>query len=134
MAYWMIFHISRFTLCISWITLANDILVELLKKYYPSQFSPHMTFASLPTKSCLVSFCHTPRRICSFQLAMNNKSSKAPTNFFFALITSCSLAKPFKNGVTYCKCLVSPQMHTPMYTTSSLLGGKCNMILSFDKS
>jgi hypothetical protein len=133
MVYWMILHIFIFTLCISWITLTNDILVELLK-YYTSQFSPHMTFANLLTKSCLVWFCHTPRRICSFQLAMNKKSSKVPTNLFFALITSRSLAKPFKNEVTYYKHLVSPQTHTLMYTTSSLLGGKCNMILSFDKS
>jgi hypothetical protein len=85
MVYWMIFHIFIFTLCISWITLAKDILVELLKKYYTSQFSPHMTFASLPTKSCLVLFCHTPRRICNFQLAMNKKRSKAPTNLFFCI-------------------------------------------------
>jgi hypothetical protein len=52
---------------------------------------------------------------------------------FFCII-SCSLAKPFKNGVTYCKHPISPQTHTLMYTTFSLLGGKCNMILSFDKS
>jgi hypothetical protein len=36
-----------FVLYVSWITLLNDILVELFKKYHASQFSPHMTFTSL---------------------------------------------------------------------------------------
>jgi hypothetical protein len=33
-----------------WITFPNDILVELSTKYFASQSSPHMRFASLPTK------------------------------------------------------------------------------------
>jgi hypothetical protein len=37
----------------AWITFSNVILVELPIKYYASQFSPHRTFASLPTKNVL---------------------------------------------------------------------------------
>jgi hypothetical protein len=34
----------------------NDILVELSKKYFASQFSPHITFASLSTKYANLDF------------------------------------------------------------------------------
>ncbi len=40
--------------------------------------------------------------------------------FFFALVASCSFAKPHNDGITSCKRSTSPQLHTLMYTTSSL--------------
>jgi hypothetical protein len=58
---------------VSWITVANDILVELFKNYFASQSSPHMT-SSLPMKYARnLRICHTLTRICNSQLAMNKK-------------------------------------------------------------
>jgi hypothetical protein len=53
MTCWTIFHALGFILYISWITLGNDILVKLSKKYPTSQSSSHMTITSLPTKYAL---------------------------------------------------------------------------------
>ncbi len=58
----------------------------------------------------------------------------SPQCIFFVLMASCSLENPYKDGVTFYKHLASPQSHIPMYTTSGLSSGKCNMVLSFNKS
>ncbi len=39
------------------------------------------------------------------------------TLLFFALMASCSFAKPYNDGITFFKHLASPQSHMPMYTT-----------------
>jgi hypothetical protein len=65
---------------------------------------------------------------------MNKKSFKAPTNFSFCINNILLLGKTIQKWSHLLQISSFTPAHTPMYTTSSLLGGKCNMILSFDKS
>ncbi len=86
---------------ISWISFPNDILVELFTKYFASQ-SPHMTFASLPTKYVLdlkVVVCYLAihrREFVVFNLVLKKT----------IMVASCSFTKPYNDGFTSCKCLV----------------------------
>ncbi len=76
----MVLHASRFTSCKSWITLVNDILVQLFKKCFTSQSSCPYDICKLTHQICLiflkhlVLFHHTLRGMHNFWFAMNKNS------------------------------------------------------------
>jgi hypothetical protein len=118
-----------------WIDFPNDILVELSTKYYASQSSPNMTFANLPIEYALdlkiVACClaiHRGEFVVPDSLQIKNNYRATHQHIFFALVTSYSFANPYNDGITSYKCPIAPQSHMPMYTTSSLFVGKCNIM------
>jgi hypothetical protein len=85
-------------------------------------------------QSCVVSLSHSLRGICSSWFVVNKKYFWVnPPTHYFVLVAYCSFAKPYNDGVTFCKGPTSPQLHMPMYTTSCLFVKKCNIMLSLDK-
>jgi hypothetical protein len=120
----------------SWISFLSDILVELSIKYFASQSSTHMTFASFQSSKLwhvVWPFIEGNLQFSTHCKQRNNYRA-TPHCTFFALVASCSFANPCNDGVTSYKRLASPQSHTPMYTTFGLFGKKWNIMLSLDKS
>jgi hypothetical protein len=123
-----------------WITLPNDILVQLSMKYFASSFSPHITFASLPIEYAL-DFKVVWRCLAIYWgefgihgLLWTNFFGGPPTNAFSSHWWNLALESAYIDGVISCMCMASPQSHTPMYTTFGLYVINYNMMLSLDKS
>jgi hypothetical protein len=80
----MVLHASRFTSFKSWITLVNEILVQLFKKYFTSHSSCPYDIYKLAYQiyliilKHLVLFHHTLRGMHNFWFAMNKKLVMGP--------------------------------------------------------
>jgi hypothetical protein len=86
-------------------------------------------------QSCLMLFGHWSKGLCSFQFTINNKQLWGhPPMHFPCVYGILLLSKPIYDNVTSCKHPTLPQLQITMYTTSSLFNGKCNIMLSLDKS
>jgi hypothetical protein len=102
---------------------------------------PHITFASLPTKHvsdlkvfwCCLAICRGEFGVFDSPWT-KNYSRVTHQHISFTSMKFHSMANTYKDRVTSCMHVVSPQSHMPMYITSNSTSTKCNMMLSFDKS
>ncbi len=106
---------------------------SFLAIWAPQAYPPNMSLTS-KFNNVLIPFVE--EIWWNFFLIMYKRTLMPPTieEPYHWVGVSSFVTNPYGDGLSSPSFLASPQSHTPMYTTKRLYGGKCNMMLSYDKS